>query len=121
MTTTRVSASLDGRQLRAAFVTASQYLADASAAIDAINVYPVPDGDTGSNMAATLRDALTASPANGSAGEFATALAHQALLSARGNSGVILSQWLRGLACGLHEVLAADGATLAVALQQAAD
>jgi DAK2 domain fusion protein YloV len=113
--------TLDGHALRAAFAAAADWLGRNAAAIDAINVYPVPDGDTGSNMAATLRDALTASPANGSAGEFATALAHQALLSARGNSGVILSQWLRGLAEGLRASTAADGVALAAAMQAAAE
>jgi uncharacterized protein len=113
--------TLDGQALRAAFAAAADWLGRNAAAIDAINVYPVPDGDTGSNMAATLRDALTASPSVDSAGEFATALAHQALLSARGNSGVILSQWLRGLAEGLRASTVADGVALAAAVQAAAD
>src|SRR6185312_1489721 len=121
MTTTRVSASLDGRQLRAAFVTASQYLADASASIDAINVYPVPDGDTGSNMAATLRDAVESTATLGpapSVAEMLSALARGALYGARGNSGVILSQALHGFAVGVAARHRFDARCLADGLAQ---
>ena len=106
MTTARAAAGLDGRQLRDAFATASQHLSDASASLDAINVYPVPDGDTGSNMAATLRDAVNSAAALGdspSIAETLNALARGALYGARGNSGVILSQALRGLAIGVGD------------------
>jgi len=71
-------------------------------AVDRLNVYPVPDGDTGTNMALTMRAAVEAGRAALAAGanraELAVAMARGALLGARGNSGVILSQWLRGLA-----------------------
>ena len=49
--------TLSGAELRAAITSASDYLTASAKAVDAINVYPVPDGDTGSNMAATLREA----------------------------------------------------------------
>jgi DAK2 domain fusion protein YloV len=74
------------------------------ARIDALNVYPVPDGDTGTNMLLTLGSALeeTSGKTYGSREEASKACARAALMGARGNSGVILSQMIRG-AC---EVLA---------------
>jgi hypothetical protein len=93
-----VSESLSGRELAAALRVAADHLAAAAPAIDAINVYPVPDGDTGSNMAATLHAAIQAIEGEESATEVLRAVAKGALYGARGNSGVILSQALRGLA-----------------------
>jgi uncharacterized protein len=72
--------------------------------INALNVFPVPDGDTGSNMLATVRAALAEAEALGedaTAERIAAAAAFGALMGARGNSGVITSQILRGLAEGL--------------------
>ncbi|MBB5872191.1 DAK2 domain fusion protein YloV [Allocatelliglobosispora scoriae] len=79
--------------------------------IDELNVYPVPDGDTGTNMLLTM--AAARDGADG-AEDFWDALAHGALLGARGNSGVILAQLLRGLADGM------TGGDLAAALKVAA-
>jgi DAK2 domain fusion protein YloV len=72
--------------------------------INALNVFPVPDGDTGSNMLATVRAALAEAEAlgeEGTAERIASAAAFGALMGARGNSGVITSQILRGIAEGL--------------------
>lgn len=72
--------------------------------INALNVFPVPDGDTGSNMLATVRAALAEAEALGEGGtaeRIAAAAAFGALMGARGNSGVITSQILRGIAEGL--------------------
>ena len=69
--------------------------------IDELNVYPVPDGDTGTNLHLTVEAAaltLTELPEDATAAETLAMLARGALLGARGNSGVILSQVLRGLA-----------------------
>lgn len=71
------------------------------AAIDRVNVFPVADADTGTNLYLTLREgdlAVAAEPAGATGAELLTTLARAALLGARGNSGVILSEWLRGLA-----------------------
>jgi DAK2 domain fusion protein YloV len=93
-------------------------------AIDRINVFPVPDGDTGTNLAQTMRaalDALLRAPA-GRATAVGTALAELArgaLAGARGNSGVILSQVLRGLAESLQGASTASGAGLRAALRRA--
>ncbi|MFD6140937.1 DAK2 domain-containing protein [Promicromonospora sp. NPDC060271] len=71
------------------------------AAIDRVNVFPVADADTGTNLYLTLREgdlAVAAEPAGATGAELLTTLARAALLGAHGNSGVILSEWLRGLA-----------------------
>ncbi|MDX6434506.1 MAG: fatty acid kinase [Streptosporangiaceae bacterium] len=83
--------------------------------IDALNVFPVPDGDTGTNLHLTLlaaAEAVEALPAGADAAETWQALAQGALLGARGNSGVIVSQVFRGLS----EVLGKDGAAMGVDL-----
>ncbi len=93
-------------------------------AINALNVFPVPDGDTGINMLLTLRasiDAPLPDSATATVGEMSEALARGALLGARGNSGVIFSQFLRGLASGLSGVEECDGELLARALLSAAN
>src|SRR5437773_8145970 len=91
--------------------------------IDDLNVYPVPDGDTGTNLLFTVRgidEALAASSANDR-----PALAHEvtrsALLGARGNSGVILSQIVRGAAEELAEAGPVDAGAIARAFRGAAD
>lgn len=91
-------------------------------AINGINVYPVADSDTGSNMLHTMtgaRDALAAEPGAGGAGAALSVLARGALRAARGNSGVILSQVLRGIAESAGELTELDGPALAKALAHA--
>ena len=96
--------------------------------IDALNVFPVADSDTGTNMYLTfeaacraLDDRLTATGPAPSVPEALQALAHGALLGARGNSGVILSQLLRGAAGARYTGSAVDGAALAAGLAAAAE
>ena len=101
MTLPQNATELDGDQLLVCFQQAAARLRAAARRIDAINVYPVPDGDTGSNMAATLDEAVArvgAAPVPRSAALVLSEIARGALYGARGNSGVILSQALRGLA-----------------------
>ena len=89
-----------------------------AAKIDALNVYPVPDGDTGTNMLLTLRsvmEAVSASP-DLRGEEAAKAVSRAALMGARGNSGVILSQILRGACEKLGRASSLDAKTLADAL-----
>jgi DAK2 domain fusion protein YloV len=93
-----------GAGLLAAFRAAVASLEANVDEINALNVFPVPDGDTGSNMLATVRAALAEAEALGdgaSAERIAAAAAFGALMGARGNSGVITSQILRGIAEGL--------------------
>jgi uncharacterized protein len=92
--------------------------------INRLNVYPVPDGDTGTNMARTLEsvvDALGELPPEPSMTEVCRSMAHGSLMGARGNSGVILSQLLRGLADCFGRVDSVGPSEMAEALVLAAD
>ncbi|HKV58281.1 MAG TPA: DAK2 domain-containing protein [Ktedonobacteraceae bacterium] len=111
----------DGQDLKKAMMGGAAWLAEHRDAINALNVFPVPDGDTGSNMSATMQAAMRAieSSEETSAGVVAAKLAHGALLGARGNSGVILSQILRGVAQGLDKKQTFTASDLANAMQAA--
>jgi uncharacterized protein len=88
--------------------------------VNALNVFPVPDGDTGTNMLLTMRSAcqeVKAETAH-SVGEVARTAAHGALMGARGNSGVILSQILRGMARRLDNETTLTGPRFAAALSE---
>ncbi|HEX3264057.1 MAG TPA: DAK2 domain-containing protein [Candidatus Limnocylindrales bacterium] len=113
--------SCDGAGLLGAFRAAAAGLEAAVDEVNALNVFPVPDGDTGSNMMATVRAALAEAEAVGptvSAERVASAAAFGALMGARGNSGVITSQILRGLAEGLAGKTRFNALDLANALDQ---
>lgn len=90
--------------------------------VNALNVFPVPDGDTGTNMALTMQAALRAAEECGGdhLGQIADAAARGALMGARGNSGVILSQFFKGLSDGLSGVEEADTYVIVRALESAA-
>src|SRR6266852_4416967 len=111
----------DGQDLKRAMLEGAAWLEEHREAINALNVFPVPDGDTGSNMSATMQAAIRQiqNSEETSAGVIAAKLAHGALLGARGNSGVILSQTLRGLAQGLDKKETFIASDLAAALQEA--
>ncbi len=111
----------DGQDLKKAMQAGTAWLEEHREAINALNVFPVPDGDTGSNMVATMQAAMKgiANSEETSAGIIAAKLAHGALLGARGNSGVILSQTLRGLAQGLDKKQVFGAPELADAFQEA--
>ena len=88
--------------------------------INQLNVYPVPDGDTGTNMALTLETVVTeVSAAGDQMSEVCHAISHGSLMGARGNSGVILSQILRGLAETVATAGHVDPPVLAGALKKA--
>ncbi|MDH4168196.1 MAG: DAK2 domain-containing protein [Acidimicrobiia bacterium] len=110
---------LDAATLRSVVATFRDALAEHREAINVLNVYPVPDGDTGTNMALTLESVATEVDAAGDdLAAVCAAISHGSLMGARGNSGVIMCQLLRGLS----EVLAetpADGAVFARALSGA--
>ena len=112
----------DGEGLLGAFRAAVANLESHVDEINALNVYPVPDGDTGSNMFATVRAALE--EAEGVAGRpaerIASAISFGALMGARGNSGVIASQIFRGMAEGLGGKSRFNGLDLAHALSEGA-
>ena len=103
--------------------TAVEVLSASRGRLDDLNVFPVPDGDTGTNLLLTAQAAVAALDAQGpDATESAwIVLARGAVLGARGNSGTILAQLLRGLADQLAGQPPADGPAFAAALQKAAD
>lgn len=111
----------DGQDFKKAILAGASWLEEHHQAINALNVFPVPDGDTGSNMAATMKSAIRniMQSDETSAGVIASKVAHDALLGARGNSGVILSQVLRGIAAGLDKKPTFTAQDLASALEQA--
>lgn len=102
-------------------IFAQKRLQDHEEEINKLNVYPVPDGDTGTNMRLTLAQAIKEMETAGcnSIGEMAAGLALGALMGARGNSGVILSQLLRGLAQELAGSADVDAKGLARACEAA--
>jgi uncharacterized protein len=96
---------LDTRALREVITTFRDTVREHAGGLNRLNVYPVPDGDTGTNMARTL-DAVVAEMETASEEDLAAtcdAISHGSLMGARGNSGVILSQILRGLASTLKQ------------------
>jgi dihydroxyacetone kinase-like predicted kinase len=114
--------SCDGSGLLDAFRAAVANLGAHVDEINSLNVYPVPDGDTGSNMFATVKAALD--EAEGVAGQpadrIAAAISFGALMGARGNSGVITSQIFRGMAEALGGKKRFNGLDLAHALNEGA-
>ncbi|RJL25209.1 DAK2 domain-containing protein [Bailinhaonella thermotolerans] len=115
---------LDARAVRRWCRLSADALGRARADIDALNVFPVPDGDTGTNLHLTLlsaAEALDALPPGAGAGETWRTLARGALLGARGNSGVIVSQAFRGLADALGGVERIGPGELCRGLIRAAD
>ena len=111
----------NGQVLRDIFSAATAWLEKSVSDIDALNVFPVPDGDTGTNMLLTMRSAVEESfrAPDHSASAVAQAMAKGALMGARGNSGVILSQIFRGLAQGLKDKEIFTGKDFADAYTQA--
>ncbi|MFC1995680.1 DAK2 domain-containing protein [Chloroflexota bacterium] len=113
--------SVTGQDLREMLSAATSWLDKSASDIDALNVFPVPDGDTGTNMLLTMRSSMEEAyrAPDRSVSAVAQAVAKGALVGARGNSGVILSQIWRGLAQSLAEKESFAGQDLADALQQA--
>ena len=94
------------KTIRTCFPIAAQAVADKAEEINKLNVFPVPDGDTGTNMSLTLASVvkeLTALPVDADMDAIAGAVTHGSLMGARGNSGVITSQILRGVVEGLKD------------------
>ena len=112
---------IDGRTLRRVAGAGLSWLRTNQQLVNSLNVFPVPDGDTGTNMVLTMQAAMDEIAPLGerSISQVAQAIAHGTLMGARGNSGVILSQIWRGFARALdgHETM--DAETLAIALDEA--
>jgi DegV family protein with EDD domain len=114
---------LDGRRLSRALFAAADWVATGRDEINRINVFPVPDGDTGTNFSLTLRAVADALRVLGDATlpDTARAMARAAVLGARGNSGMMLAHFLQGFAESLGEQPSGSAGDLAVAVRQGAD
>lgn len=115
--------SCSGAELKKALIASALWLEKHTEAINALNVFPVPDGDTGTNMSKTMEAAVKELESIGeaTAEHVSKRLSFGALMGARGNSGVILSQIIRGLAEGLHTKDHFTARDLAFALTKARD
>jgi DAK2 domain fusion protein YloV len=115
------SETLSGHGLHAALEASATWLERHAEAINALNVFPVPDGDTGLNLSLTLRSAVDAvpNPVPATIGEVGLCIARGALMGARGNSGVILAEFLRAAVGCLKDRPEADATLIAEALEAA--
>ena len=121
---TPITTTLQGSDLRQAMRGAVAYMELYRDAANALNVFPVPDGDTGTNMLLTLRagvERMNQDAGAAAAGEVAESIATGAFWGARGNSGVILSQLLRGFADGVAGSDEIDSSHAVAAFRSAAD
>ena len=114
---------MDGQSLKRLVEAGLTWLRTNQQTVNALNVFPVPDGDTGTNMVLTMQSAYNEISALGhrSVGEMAAAVSQGALMGARGNSGVILSQLWRGFSRGLQGQEVLDGEGLVKAFAEARD
>lgn len=114
---------LDGAMLKKALIGGAKLLEDNKEEVNSLNVFPVPDGDTGTNMSLTVNSAIKQGlkEEDKSVSKIALSTSNGSLMGARGNSGVILSQLFRGFANGLNGQETADTKTLANAFKQAAN
>ncbi|MDR1961751.1 MAG: DAK2 domain-containing protein [Gracilibacteraceae bacterium] len=114
---------LSGVHFKKLLLGGAQMLEQQKKEVDALNVFPVPDGDTGTNMFLTYRSAVDAAlkADGGTISEVAREASGGSLMGARGNSGVILSQIMRGLARGFDGLREASAIALANALQAGVD
>lgn len=112
--------SLTGAQWRELLLAGLDWLDQHHEIVNALNVFPVPDGDTGTNMLLTMKSAVREISDDhvASVSEVTRAAAHGALMGARGNSGVILSQILRGMSRSLGDQVTLTGPALAAALSE---
>lgn len=118
-----VHLKIDGRMFSNMVIHANNMLEEQKEIVNALNVFPVPDGDTGTNMSMTFRSAVMEikNYEGNSIGEVARLVARGALMGARGNSGVILSQILRGMAKGLEHKTEVDSKEFGAAIAEGAN
>ncbi len=114
---------IDGRAAKSLVLAGLTWLRTNQAEVNNLNVFPVPDGDTGTNMVLTMQKAYTevADLSERNIGKLIHGVAHGALMGARGNSGVILSQIWRGFPRALDEKDVLDGPTFVAAFAEARD
>lgn len=113
-----MATKIDGVSFARMLQRAAANLRDHTGEINDLNVFPIPDGDTGDNMFLTLMGGVNAVESeNASLAEVSRNAANGMLFSARGNSGVILSQFFDGIAAGLNDIDVADSRQLSIAFR----
>jgi len=114
---------IDGWKLKAILETSYNYLDKNKEIVNALNVFPVPDGDTGTNMSLTMRSAINnvEKVIENDASKVIQAASQGSLMGARGNSGVILSQLFRGFSIGVNDKKEIDAQTIALAMKKASE
>ena len=114
---------INGQHFRNMLINASNRLEDEKEYVNSLNVFPVPDGDTGTNMSMTFKAAVSEieGMTTTSIGEISQKVARGALMGARGNSGVILSQIFRGIGKGLEGLEEATSEELAKSILEGAN
>ena len=114
---------IDGNKFRDMFVSGANNLQNNKDLVDKLNVFPVPDGDTGTNMSLTISYAIKelSKVNNDNITDIGKALSKGSLMGARGNSGVILSQIIRGIAKSIEGKDSLNVNDLALALKNGSD
>jgi DegV family protein with EDD domain len=112
---------LDGYRFRAAFIAGAQAIINDRAYLNKINVFPVPDADTGTNLASTVQAVAAEIPKDPSLGVVVSSAADAALMGSRGNSGIIFAQFLHGLSQTLKEEKTATTRKFVLAARQSVD
>ena len=114
---------IDGKQVRNMFVSGANNLKNHKDLVDKLNVFPVPDGDTGTNMSLTISCAIKElnKVEKDDIGQLGKALSKGSLMGARGNSGVILSQIIRGIAQSIDGKETLTSMDIAKALKNGSD
>lgn len=117
-----MSKSISGAVFRKMVISGANFLEKNKDYVDSLNVFPVPDGDTGTNMSLTMRSAIKEinMVTNNELENLASALSKGALKGARGNSGVILSQILKGFSSVIRDEKSITSKTFAKALKEGA-
>ncbi len=108
---------INGKIFKKMLISGANYLSQHESEVNELNVFPVPDGDTGTNMLNTIEGGLNSSNDSENLGEFMQSLSKGMLLNARGNSGVILSQLFKGQALYLKDYSEASAKTYAEAIE----
>jgi len=112
---------LNGRQLYGAFSSGGMAIIEAREDLNRLNVFPVPDGDTGSNLAFTLKSIIEQAEIFAEAGKTMRSIAEAALQGARGNSGILFAQFVNGMSDAIHDKTSVTLSQFIEAVRRGAD
>jgi len=112
---------LNGRQLYSAFSSGGMAIIEAREDLNRLNVFPVPDGDTGSNLAFTVKSFIEQAEIFTEAGKTMRSIAEAALRGARGNSGILFAQFINGMSDAIHDKTSVTLSQFSEAVRSGAD